>query len=61
VQLAGCTIAVLGMLYAFYVKPVLRRRRREQSAVRSAAAPAAAPGSRHPGLTPVASVSESST
>ncbi len=27
-QLVGCTIAVLGMLYAFYVKPVLVRRRR---------------------------------
>jgi hypothetical protein len=28
VQLIGCAIAVTGMLYAFYVKPVLRRRRR---------------------------------
>jgi hypothetical protein len=32
VQLAGCTIAVLGMLYAFYLKPVIRRRRRQQGA-----------------------------
>lgn len=28
VQLLGCAIAVTGMLYAFYLKPVLRRRRR---------------------------------
>ncbi len=26
IQLAGCALAVTGMLYAFYVKPVLRRR-----------------------------------
>ncbi|GJM20871.1 MAG: hypothetical protein DHS20C15_07860 [Planctomycetota bacterium] len=26
IQLLGCCIAVLGMIYAFYVKPVLRRR-----------------------------------
>ena len=25
-QLAGCIIAVIGMLYAFYVKPVIKRR-----------------------------------
>jgi len=30
VQLLGCAIAVLGMLYAFYYKPVLLRRMREQ-------------------------------
>ena len=29
VQLAGTVIAVLGMLYAFYVKPILKRRRRD--------------------------------
>ena len=29
-QLAGCTIAVIGMLYAFYAKPVIKRRRRER-------------------------------
>jgi len=28
-QLLGCAIAVVGMLYAFYVKPVLKRRQRE--------------------------------
>lgn len=28
-QLAGCVIAVTGMIYAFYVKPMIRRRRRE--------------------------------
>ena len=27
VQLAGCCIAVIGMIYAFYVKPTLKRRR----------------------------------
>jgi hypothetical protein len=30
VQLAGCCIAVAGMIFAFYVKPVLKRRRAEQ-------------------------------
>jgi len=27
VQLAGCCLAVLGMIYAFYIKPMIRRRR----------------------------------
>lgn len=27
-QLAGCCISVAGMLYAFYIKPIIRRRRR---------------------------------
>ena len=31
VQLAGSTLAVLGMLYVFYVKPVLIRRKMRQS------------------------------
>ena len=31
-QLIGCAIAVLGMLYAFYYKPVLRRRIRDRAA-----------------------------
>lgn len=31
VQLAGCCIAVAGMLFAFYVKPIIRRRRQEQA------------------------------
>jgi len=31
-QLAGCTISVMGMLYAFYLKPVIRRRQLEQAA-----------------------------
>jgi hypothetical protein len=30
VQLAGCGISVAGMIFAFYVKPVLRRSRWEQ-------------------------------
>jgi hypothetical protein len=29
-QLLGCCIAVAGMVYAFYVKPVLKRRRQEE-------------------------------
>jgi len=29
IQLLGCAVAVLGMIYAFYVKPVLKRRNRE--------------------------------
>jgi len=29
-QLIGCIIAVTGMIYAFYIKPVIRRRRRER-------------------------------
>lgn len=29
-QLAGSGLAVLGMLYAFYVKPIIKRRRRER-------------------------------
>ncbi len=34
VQLAGCCIAVAGMLFAFYVKPMIKRRRHEQSRAR---------------------------
>jgi len=34
VQLAGCCLAVAGMIFAFYVKPVLKRRRAEASRVR---------------------------
>ncbi len=30
-QLAGCCIATFGMFYAFYVKPILKRRRAEQA------------------------------
>lgn len=29
-QLAGCTLSVIGMLYAFYVKPVIKRRRQDR-------------------------------
>ena len=32
-QLAGCIIAVLGMIYAFYAKPLIIRRRAERSRV----------------------------
>lgn len=31
VQLAGCCISVVGMLYAFYVKPILRRRMKQRA------------------------------
>ena len=31
IQLAGCCLAVAGMMFAFYVKPILKRRRYEQS------------------------------
>ncbi len=31
IQLAGCVIAMLGMIYAFYVKPILIRRRSERA------------------------------
>jgi len=40
VQLAGCILAVIGMGYAFYVKPIIKRRRRER-ALRELAARAA--------------------
>jgi hypothetical protein len=30
IQLAGTIIAVIGMMYAFYVKPVIKRRRRSK-------------------------------
>jgi hypothetical protein len=30
VQLAGCCLAVLGMMWAFYIKPVIRRRRQRR-------------------------------
>lgn len=30
-QLAGCTLAVVGMMYAFYVKPAIRRRRAQEA------------------------------
>ncbi|MBI4716511.1 MAG: hypothetical protein HY763_01790, partial [Planctomycetes bacterium] len=35
VQLAGCCISVAGMIFAFYVKPVLKRRRAMQSRARA--------------------------
>ncbi len=30
IQLAGCVVAVVGMAYAFYVKPAIKRRHRQQ-------------------------------
>ncbi|MFM9959417.1 MAG: hypothetical protein ACKVZJ_15275 [Phycisphaerales bacterium] len=37
-QLAGCCISVLGMLYAFYYKPILRRRMKDRALAEAAAA-----------------------
>jgi hypothetical protein len=34
IQLAGCCIAVVGMLFAFYVKPMMKRKRAAQSRAR---------------------------
>lgn len=34
-QLLGCVIAVCGMIYAFYVKPILKQRRREARLARA--------------------------
>lgn len=42
IQLAGCCLSVLGMLFAFYVKPVIQRRRYDRS--RGKLAGAARPG-----------------
>ena len=36
IQLAGCIVAVIGMIYAFYVKPTLRRKQSEQSKAKGA-------------------------
>ncbi len=30
IQLFGCTLSVIGMIYAFYIKPIIKRRRRER-------------------------------
>ena len=38
IQLLGCVIAVAGMIYAFYVKPVLKQRRRREVYAKAAAA-----------------------
>ena len=40
VQLAGCCLSVIGMIYAFYVKPMLKRRRQQQVYAQVAAAKA---------------------
>jgi hypothetical protein len=41
VQLLGCCIVVVGMIYAFYVKPYIRRRRLQR--VMAPAAPEESP------------------
>ncbi len=33
-QLFGCCVSVAGMIFAFYVKPIIKRRRREQAAAK---------------------------
>jgi hypothetical protein len=38
VQLFGCCLSVAGMIFAFYIKPVVQRRSREQSMARVTAA-----------------------
>ncbi|RJP32087.1 MAG: hypothetical protein C4547_14575 [Phycisphaerales bacterium] len=38
IQLLGCCVSVAGMIFAFYVKPIIKRRRREQAAARVGAA-----------------------
>jgi hypothetical protein len=43
VQLAGCCISVAGMIFAFYVKPVIRRRRAMRSMARVGAGREEAP------------------
>ena len=30
IQLLGCCIAVIGMIYAFYIKPVIKQRERKR-------------------------------
>jgi hypothetical protein len=42
-QLVGCCIAVMGMIYAFYVKPYIKRRRRERVYATARSAEAAGP------------------
>lgn len=42
-QLAGCTLSVIGMIYAFYVKPVIRRRHLERAAAKAKASVVEAP------------------
>ncbi len=43
-QLAGCCLSVLGMLYAFYYKPILRRRLKDKALAEAAAAGRVSPG-----------------
>lgn len=42
IQLLGCVIAVMGMAYAFYLKPVIKQRRRREAYARAAARKASA-------------------
>lgn len=56
IQLAGCCIAVTGMLFAFYVKPVIKRRRSEQSRARLSEREETEPADS--GLTPTAETVE---
>ena len=63
VQLAGTCLAVLGMIYAFYIKPVIKRRRQQAvyaqaSAERAASKRAQPPGAPNLELEPVATLKE---
>ena len=63
VQLAGTCLAVLGMIYAFYIKPVIKRRRQQAvyarvSAERAASKRAQPTGAPEPELEPVATLKE---
>lgn len=50
-QLFGCTLSVVGMLYAFYVKPVIKRRRQERVWA-EVEAKRASPGALEPAASP---------
>ncbi len=63
VQLAGTCLAVLGMIYAFYIKPVIKRRRQQAvyariNAERAASKRTETPGAPNLELEPVATLKE---
>jgi hypothetical protein len=45
-QLLGCCLAVVGMIYAFYIKPIIKRRRRDRVLAAVAESRTGAPVSR---------------
>lgn len=46
IQLAGCCLAVIGMIFAFYVKPMMKRKRAVQSRARVSRSASVADGAR---------------